>query len=546
MSSISAATTSPWPSTISRLPLLLRALAIALSAAFAVKAAAFVVRLHLRSRASPIKGVPCPPRQHFLLGHIPLFLASAARRYDMILEQHRALGVNWALNIPNGFGIRAVLFTSDPAVVQHVLKDNFDNYVKGERFQWMMAPLLGNGIFSANGESWYRSRKVASQIFSTRNFRESLGKSAMEGLKTLIRHLERAADTGTVIDLEKSLQAFTTDSFGLFAFSEDFGCLVDPDHPPPFAAAFDGLSRLLVRRGESLFGRLAPHLPTRQNAEIERMVRVLDAFAYGKIRARRTARGSQARGQDGAEAKETVDLLDFFMDYEDADGEKLSDKDLRDMMLNMLTAGRDTTSLALSWAFFTLSDRPDVVAKIREEVQRVTGGAIPTYEQTKDLKYVTAVFYEILRLHPSVPLEGKHSVGSDVLPPSGISIAPRTIVAWSVYAMNRLEQNWGPDAESFNPDRWLQRDGGGGGGVTLKRESAFKWPVFNGGPRLCLGQAMATFQGVAVLSAVLTRFNFDVVARDEVAYAVGVTLNMKNGLRVRVRARDGELTDFLR
>ncbi|KAI9353013.1 cytochrome P450, partial [Zopfochytrium polystomum] len=400
-------------------------------------------------------------------------------------------------------GIPAVLHTVDPAVVQHVLRDSFDKYRKGDRLKISFYPLLGDGIFVTSGETWKRSRKIASLIFTAKNIREPMTQALHRTTMVFLQHLKNAAVSNEVLDLDASFRALATDSFAEFAFNERLECLENISQPPPFAVAFDLLNTKLYSISRSPLAKLLTILPTKQNREIREMASVMDTFAYTKIRARRAAK------YEVGEKPASKDLLDLFMEYRDEAGNGLSDKDLRDMMINMLLAGRDTTSNALSWAIFELASRPDVVQKIRDEVHAVVQDGLPNYDSSKDLKYVTAVFYEALRLHPSVPGDALYADKHDVLP-GGIAVTPNTIVYWSTYSMNRLESLWGPDAETFNPSRWLQVDEKTGA-VAVKRESQFKWPVFHGGPRLCLGQTMATFQGVLVLSVVLRQFDFEVV-----------------------------------
>lgn len=101
---------------------------------------------------------------------------------------------------------------------------------------------------------------------------------------------------------------------------------------------------------------------------------------------------------------ERYDLLSLFMSRKDAEGEDFSDEYLRDMVLNMILAGRDTTAQSLAWTFYLLAQNPHIQEKAREEVDRVMGAdGIPDYDTLKGLEYLHAVVTESLRLYPSVP-----------------------------------------------------------------------------------------------------------------------------------------------
>lgn len=91
--------------------------------------------------------------------------------------------------------------------------------------------------------------------------------------------------------------------------------------------------------------------------------------------------------------KQNQNLLDFFMDYKTDDGRELNERQLRDIVLNFILAGRDTTAAALSWTFFLLSNHPRVQLKLKEEATRVLGQRIATHDDLKHLKYAHAVYF---------------------------------------------------------------------------------------------------------------------------------------------------------
>ncbi|KAI9362998.1 cytochrome P450 [Zopfochytrium polystomum] len=484
--------------------------------------AAFLAYLHYRSVRMLVKGLPSLPVSP-VVGHLPALLRFAAVKYDRQIEVARRLGPTWTLSVPNLFGLKAFVATVDPLIVEHVLKTNFEAYNKGATLKEGMRPLLGHGIFSEDGDVWYRQRKISSQIFTARNFRESMSSVISQETGRLLDVLQQIAASGSEADLHLLFHAFTLDSFAKFGFGSTLGCLDNPHAPYPFAAAFDRVMTLLtsgiVIPGIDIIRRI-----TGSQREIDGLVGKINDFAYDQIRKRR-------QGEHADRPRK--DLLDLFMGFRDADGKGMTDVELRDMLLNMIIAGRDTTAVALSWAFYLISSRPDVVAEMRREIADVLSNKVPTLEQIPELKYITAVFYETLRLYPSVPFEQKVSTVADVLP-GNISIPANTSVSWSLYAMGRYKPLWGPDAESFVPERWLTADDAAGR-RSLKRESPFKWAVFNAGPRTCLGQQMATIEAVTVLAAVVSRFDVELVAPEEVHYAISLTLTMKNGMRVRVK-----------
>ncbi|KAJ3318193.1 hypothetical protein HDU76_000903 [Blyttiomyces sp. JEL0837] len=493
---------------------------------------AILVYFHLRNRKSCIVGLKQPP-PYPVLGNLPGLLLNMHRLYDQLVDGAETYGPTWTLSIPNVARIKAHIMTVDPAIIEYVLKTNFGNYQKGPIFKNVMTPLLGVGIFNADGEIWHRQRKITSHIFTTKNFREVINAVFLEDIESLLKVLQSAAKSNEVVDFHDLLHAFTLDSFAKIGFGTTLNCLANPTSPLPFATAFDKVLNLLTIIMLNPFAKYRYYLNGTQT-EINNYIKVIDDFAYERIRERREER---KRDGDGGERK-VKDLLDLFMDSKNLDGDdgEMTDKELRDMVLNMILAGRDTTAQALSWSFYQLCLNPHVIEEIRNETMAVTGGKIPTHADISSMKYTTAVFYEVLRLHPSVPVESKICKNPDTLP-NGVQVPAKTTITWPIYAMGRQESLWGPTAKVFDPSRWLTVNEDGT--QQLKRENVFKWPVFNAGLRTCLGQQMATMEAVMVLSAVCNRFDFHLAPGQNVTYTTSVTLRMKNGIFIQFKERVG-------
>ena len=222
-----------------------------------------------------------------------------------------------------------------------------------------------------------------------------------------------------------------------------------------------------------------------------------------------------------------------------------------DAALNFLSAGRDTTAQSLTWTFYLLMRHPPIVDRIRQEIALSFPAADqkldPCFIQFADLQpnhlpYTMAVFYEALRLYPPVPFEIKQCE-VDVTLPDGTFLPAGSIVVWCVWAMNRSKEIWGDQRsslDSFDPSRWLQ-DG------KLLTKSAFDFPVFNGGPRLCLGKKMAELMAAYVIGKLVREFNFVEIGNAKQQEKPrrsqnSLTLPMEGGLpsRVMLVQSDGE------
>lgn len=232
-----------------------------------------------------------------------------------------------------------------------------------------------------------------------------------------------------------------------------------------------------------------------------------------------------------------------------------------DAALNFLSAGRDTTAQSLTWTFYALMRHPEALKELREEIDAKSSpcpGVDPSVMsldeidmsalQPTSLPLTVATFYEALRLYPPVPFEIKQT-SHPVTLPDGTSLPGDAIVVWCIYALNRSTAIFGDDAHLFRPRRWLDTQG------RLVVKSPFEFPVFNGGPRACLGKKMAEVMATWVMVTMCTEWDFDEVTEGQVG-AVGMhgkhamatprervsanslTLPMEGGLPCTVKMRN--------
>jgi cytochrome P450 len=503
-------------------------------AACCLVAAVFIAALFVAdARARGSRGSTPGPAEYPFIGAL-LWLQSSRR--SGLLEELTARSAGaltwsarWPLN-PRYF------FLTSPACIAHVLRDNFDNYEKGDMLRSKLSVLLGSGIFASDGEAWRAQRALSSRVLSAAAVAGHGGGGGGDGggsdglfaavlppLAALASRCGAAADAGAAVDLHALMHAFTLDAIGLLAFGEDIGALRGDGGPgAAFARAFDAVQALAEARFFSPGWRLLERLDGTR-ARIDAGVAELDAYCAALV-ARRRAAGDAGRRSD---------LLSRFMAAEaealrGAPPSAADDAALRDVVLNFLIAGRDTTAQALSWAVHALCAAPAAQARLVTEARAVLGdGRAPLAYETaaRKLPFATAVLKETLRLHPSVPKDVKVAVADDVLP-DGTRIPAGAAVAWLPWCMGRLDALW-PNPAAFDPDRFLG----------APQPSPFLFTAFNAGPRTCLGQHLAIVEGAAVLATLHREFEFELVPGQRIDYAESLTLPMKNGMRVYVRRR---------
>ncbi|KAJ7034398.1 cytochrome P450 [Mycena alexandri] len=299
------------------------------------------------------------------------------------------------------------ILTVWPEHIKIILASDFNNYVKGERFQSNVGSVLGVGVFNADGEMWKFHRNITRPFFS----------------RDKISHFD-----------------------------------------------------------------------------------IFDSHASDVIRIMKDRmRGGYSIDFEALEMKGDIEaetLLDELLN-------STSDpKVLKDETLNILLAGRDTTMHTTTMVVYFLSMYPDTCARLRDEVLTHVGPTRrPTYDDIKNMRYLRAVINESLRLYPSVPFNTRESIKATTWPSPDpaqkpIYIPAGTKVPYSVFIMHRLKDLWGPDAEEFSPDRFLDE--------RLKKyliNNPFQFLPFNGGPRICLGQQFAYNEMSFMLIRLLQSFS---------------------------------------
>ncbi|CAL9229615.1 unnamed protein product [Arabidopsis halleri] len=428
--------------------------------------------------------------------------------------------------------------TCDPRNVEHLLKTRFSIYPKGTYFRETMRDLLGDGIFNTDEETWQQQRKTASVEFHSAKFRLLTSQSLHE---LVHNRLLPVLETSGKIDLQDILLRLTFDNVCMIAFGVDPGCLSPKLPEIPFAKAFEDATEATVVRFvmPKFVWKLMRSLNLGTEKKLKESIKGVDGFAEEVIRRRKKEMSLEA------EISKRPDLLTIFMGLRDQNGQKFSDKFLRDICVNFILAGRDTSSVALSWFFWLIEKNPEVEEKIMMGIckileQRDDHGDTknnmeyePVFrpEEIKKMDYLQAALSETLRLYPSVPVDHKEVLEDDIFP-DGTKLKKGEKVIYAIYAMGRMETIWGKDCREFKPERWL-RDG------RYMSESAYKFTAFNGGPRLCLGKDFAYYQMRYVAAAIIYRYKVRVDDKGghQVEPKMALTMYMKHGLKVNMVKR---------
>ncbi|XP_065879457.1 alkane hydroxylase MAH1-like [Euphorbia lathyris] len=465
-----------------------------------------------------------------VVGMIPSILYNASRTYDFLTDILQQSNGTFIFKGPWFCGMDFVI-TSDPMNVHHILTKNFSNYPKGHDFNQIVETLLGNGIFNADSDSWRIQRTMIHSLLKDKRFQLSLHTSIHHKIsKGLFSVLDHACQFGNELDIQDMFQRFNFDNICTLVFGTDPNTLSIEFPHVPFEKAFDDVGQVVLYRHmvPAVIWKFQRWLQIGQEKKMTRACHVFYTFVNQCIK---TKQQELEQNRNRNRNINRFDALTYFLQMEDI--QVSSNKFIRDMALNLLFAGRDTTSAALSWTFWLIATNISSQKNILEEMEQHFGShkcRFLDFEKMRKLVYLHAVICEALRLYPSVPFGHKVSIESDDLP-SGHHISKNTKMLYSLYSMGRMKEIWGEDCLQFKPERWISPTGG------IKHYPSYKFIAFNSGPRTCLGIDVVFFQMKSIVSAILWNYSLQLIQNEHASPSTSAILHHKNGLKVRVYKR---------
>ncbi|XP_023534519.1 cytochrome P450 94A2-like [Cucurbita pepo subsp. pepo] len=469
------------------------------------------------------------PRAFPLVGSFFAVFVNRHRRLEW-LSDILQVSPNATFTLHRLFG-QAQVFTANPAVVQHILKTQFHIYQKGDPFRSALSDFLGDGIFNADGESRKFQRQVSSHEFSTKSLRKFVETVVDAELSDrLVPVLNTAARACSVLDFQDVLQRFAFDNVCKIAFGYDPAYLSPSFGQSKFAKAFEDAVRISSLRFQSLvpiFWKLKKFLDIGTEKRLRIAVAEVRGYAKNIIEEKKNELQTNS-------SIASVDLLSRFLSSGHSDEDFVTD-----IIISFILAGQDTTSAALTWFFWLLPKYPQVEDRILDEICNKSEDF--GYDEVKNLTYTHAALCESMRLYPPVPVDGKQAVADDVLP-DGTVVRKGERVAYHPYAMGRMEGIWGKDWAEFRPERWLESGDDAAAKWRFVGRDNYTYPVFQAGPRICLGKEMAFMQMKRMVAGILKRFRVVPAAAEgvEPKFVQYMTAKMEGGFPVRIEARRAE------
>lgn len=479
-------------------------------------------------RGLRLSGAAPGPQTYPFIGCLIAFYQNRRRLLDWYTEllSRSASGTI----IVDRIGARRTVVTTNPDNVEYMLQTRFDNFPKGKSFRDLLGDFLGKGIFNADGELWRVQRKLICHQFSVRSLRQFTNDTLRCGVDNkLVPVLERMAEEERVVDLQELLRRFAFDLICNFSLGVEHGSL-DPDQPESdISRAFDSSSMISALRGAAplfLIWKAKRWLGVGSEKKLKESVREVHGYVDSVIQDRMKKMKKKKESNNNGD---TIDLLSrMLLDGHEQDA-------IRDMVVSFIMAGRDTTSAAMTWLFWSISADSNIENDLVKEIREKQEGNDLNYDSIKDLRFLQACLLESMRLYPPVVWDSKHAITDDLLP-DGTRVWAGDRVTYFPYGMGRMEAVWGKDRFEFKPDRWFDDSDRENG--SLKKVCPFKYPVFQGGPRDCIGKEMAFAQMKYVVASILDRFEIKPVLQRKPLYVPLLTAHMGGGLPVRVYLRE--------
>jgi len=350
-----------------------------------------------------------------------------------------------------------------PDYIRHVLVDNNRNYSKDTRSNQIFGKVAGQGLITAEGETWRKQRRMMQPAFHHRRI-EQLDGMIVEITKSMLGRWQVSFESDRPIDIAREMAALTLTVTTRALFGVDLG----ED----------------ARKLGEIINRAANYFEKPSHPQLVQSTR-----EFGEI----VDRIIQQRKQN---FKDNGDLLSSMILARDGQtGAGMDDEQLRSQVMSLTLAGYETTASALTWTWHLLSQNLNTVDRLRSEVRETLDGRPPRYLDLENLPLIDMVLHESLRLFPPAWVIGRRALDDDVI--DGYDIPADTVIAICIYTMHRHSGFW-DQPDIFNPERFSPENS--------KGRHKYAYIPFGGGPRQCIGNNFGLMEAALVMACVLQRF----------------------------------------
>lgn len=399
-----------------------------------------------------------------------------------------------------------VVLLNHPDLIKQILTTHNNNFVKGRPLE-MAKELMGEGLLTSEGEFHKQQSRIIQPAFHSK-----MMNNYAPVMTFYANNLMNKWNDGMTVDIFSEMVEMSIEIAGETMFGIDIKKEV-----PEITQSLENIIHLFGRITLP-FSEYLIKLPLPSTYRFYKAKAQLDNIIYDIINARKKCR------------LDNGDLLSLLLNAQDQIGVSggMTDQQIRDQALTLFLTGFDTTSLALSWTWYLLSQNPETEHKLHEELDNVLNGRIPTINDVPNLVYTKMVFAESMRIYPPIYVIARQALEEFSI--SDYVIPAKTIVLMSPYLIHH-DERFHHNPEQFNPDSWNNKN--------AYQQSRFDYFPFSRGARSCIGQHYAWLEGVLVLASIAQNWKLEMVSNKPVEFEQLINLRPKNGIKMKLSRRKG-------
>lgn len=388
-----------------------------------------------------------------------------------------------------------------PDDIHDVLVTNQDCFHKARGLRKLKVA-VGEGLLTSEGEKHRRQRKMIQPHFSALQ----IGRYASQMVEETAE-LMGYWTSGEERQIDHDMMSLTLNIITKTMFGTEMRA--DTER---IRRALDIVQKRVVERTRSIFDFLEI-LPGKKNRELKQAIETLDDIMWRIINDRRVN-----------EKGKKDDLLSVLLAARDDEGNEMTEEELRDQVMTIFLAGHETTAHTLSWTWYLLSQHPEVETKLSAELDEVLGGRVPTFQDVKQLRYLTNIVQESMRLYPAAWAIPRKVVKAVQV--GNQRFEPGDIVLISQYVVHR-DSRYFEQPERFIPERFSHD--------LLKKIPPYAYFPFGGGSRICIGNHFAMMEAVLIMATIAQQYKLKLPAiHHPVVPEPLITMRPKNGLKLQV------------
>jgi len=407
-----------------------------------------------------------------------------------------------------------VFIANSPETIRYVLVENKDNYErKSPQMRRALEPLLGDGLFISDGETWSSRRKLQTPLFDSSHIKMFTD--------TMISTIAEIADDwqtkidgsdASELDVHPEMGILTAEIIARTLFGEKLGS----ENSSSVVEAFAEYQSVVKQTNLTNFLGFPDWLPN-LNAKVGKGRRAAKTIhdAVDNIIAK-----AEVGGHEGTLVAE------FLKANQGESGIDLMTKQqIRNELIVLFMAGHETTANVLAWTWYLVSQAPEVEAKLHAELDQVLAGRTPEMDDVENLKYTRAILDETMRLYPPVPILSREAMAEDTI--RGRKVPAGSIMLIVPWLIHRHKKYW-DKPDHFIPERFMP---------DAPKPIKFSYIPFSAGPRVCLGKNFGIIESVLTIAMLAQRFRLSMPKGTKVEHECRLTLRPKGRLPMKVTVR---------